>query len=169
MTLTTCRVSNCHPRTVDICLVWGNRNAWDPWAYVEQHHPDVRVEVAKLQGRVQGCVDVRRKIIWLDADLTPTQARCVLAYEIGHLEQGPTPTNPCQARAAQKAAEEWAALMLVPSDDFVAAWGNCLDLAAMASRCGVDLPTFRARIRAASDTDQDAAMQAIVNTRMSSA
>jgi hypothetical protein len=123
----------------------------------------------KLRDRVQGCVDVRRRIIWLDADLTPVQARCVLAYEIGQYEQGPTPTQPCQARAAQKAAEEWAALMLVSTEDFVSAWAHCLDLATMAARCHVDVPTFRARIRAASDSDQDLALQAIATTRLSSA
>lgn len=149
--------------------MWGNRNAWDPWAYVEQRHPNVRVEVTKLQGRIQGCVNIARGVIWLDEGLSPVQARCVLAYEIGQLERGPTPTDPCQARATQRAAEEWAALMLIPSEAFVAAWGNCLDLGLMAARCGVDVPTFRARIRAASDADQDAAMAAIANTRLSSA
>lgn len=123
----------------------------------------------KLRDRLQGCVDVRRGIIWLDEGLTPVQARCVLAYEIGQLEQGPTPAEQCQARAAQKAAEEWAALMLVSTEDFVDAWAHCLDLATMAARCGVDLPTFRARIRAASDSDQDLAVQAIATTRLSSA
>ena len=149
--------------------MWGNRNLWDPWTYVEQRHPDVRVEVAKLRDRVQGCVDVVRGIIWLDEALSPVQARCVLAYEIAQYEQGPTPTNPCMARAAQKSAEEWAALMLISTDEFIAAWANCLELPAMAARCGVDLPTFRARIRAASDSDQDMAMRAIADTRISSA
>lgn len=149
--------------------MWGNRNTWDPWTYVEQRHPDVQVVTRKLQGRIQGCVDVKKQIIWLSEDLTPVQARCTLAYEIGHYEQGVTPGNPCQARAAQKAAEEWAALMLIPSEEFATAWANCLDLPSMAARCGVDLPTFRARIRAASDADQDAAMTAIAQTRLSSA
>lgn len=149
--------------------MWGNRNFWDPWAYVEQRHPDVRVEVVKLRNRIQGCVSVRRRIIWLDKGLTPVQARCVLAYEIAQYELGPTPTDPCMARAAQRSAEEWAALMLISSDDFAAAWANCLDLTDMAARCCVDLPTFRARIRAASDADQDAAMHAIATTRITSA
>jgi len=114
-------------------------------------------------------VNVRRRIIWLDSDLTPVQARSVLAYEIAQYEQGPTPSDSCMARAAQKAAEEWAALMLIPSEVFVGAWAFCLDLAAMAAMCDVDLPTFRARIRAASDADQDAAILAIAQTRISSA
>lgn len=149
--------------------VWGNRNVWDPWAYAEQRHPDVRVVVMKLPARVQGCVDAEQRTIWLDEDLTPVQARCVLAYELGQLEHGVPSDDPCVQRARQRAAEEWAALMLIPSEVFVSAWGNCLDLSAMAARCNVDLPTFRARIRAASDADQDAAMQAIADTRISSA
>lgn len=149
--------------------MWGSRDAWDPRTYVELRHPEVRVEVMELQGRVQGCVDVDRRVIWIDAKLSPVQARCALAYEIGEYEQGPTPADPCMARAHQRAAQEWAALMLISSEEFVAAWANCLDLASMAARCGVDLPTFRARIRAASDAEQDAAMAAIANTRLSSA
>ena len=122
-----------------------------------------------LRDRVQGCVNVRKRIIWLDENLSPVQARSVLAYEIAQYEMGPAPTDPCMARAAQRSAEEWAALMLISSDEFVAAWANCLDLIAMAARCDVDLPTFRARIRAASDADQDMAMRAIADTRISSA
>lgn len=122
-----------------------------------------------LRDRVQGCVSVPRRIIWLDSGLTPIQARCVLAYEIGQYEQGPTPADSRLACAAQKAAEEWAALMLIPSETFAEAWANCLDLAAMADRCAVDLPTFRARIRAASDADQDMAIRAIAATRIESA
>ena len=123
----------------------------------------------KLRDRVQGCVDVQRRVIWLDEGLTPVQARCVLAYEIAQYELGPAPTDPCMARAVQRTAEEWAALMLVSCDDFAAAWANCLDFTTMAARCGVDVPTFRARIRAASDSDQDMAMRAIAGTRISSA
>lgn len=149
--------------------MWGSRNAWDPWTYVEEKHPDVRVVVMKLQDRVQGCVDVDRRIIWLDRGLTPVQARCVLAYELGQLEQGSTAGDPRLARAADRAAEDWAALMLIPSELFAAAWAGCLELAAMAAFCDVDVPTFRARIRAASNDDQDVCIKAIAETRRSSA
>jgi hypothetical protein len=120
-----------------------------------------------LPGRLQGCVDFEAGIVWLTMGMTDAQARCTLAYEIGQLEQGPTSTHPCLARAQQRAAEEWAALMLISTEEFTAAWAGCLDLAEMADRCGVDLQTFRARIRATSDADQDAAMQAIAATRLS--
>lgn len=147
--------------------MWGSRNTFDPWTYVEQRHPDVQVKIRALKGRVQGCVDVNKRIIWLDRGLTPVQARCILAYEIAHLEQGPTSLDPRVARAMDRAAAEWAALMLISSDMFTEAWANCLDLAAMAAYCGVDVPMFRARIRAASDADQDDAIEAIAATRLS--
>lgn len=139
---------------------------WEPHEFLRERHPDVRLVEWDLPFPVQGCADHARRIIWLARRLTVVQARCVLAFQIGALEQGPVPDDPCLARARQRAAQDWAALMLIPTDDFVAAWGNCLDLSAMADRCGVDLPTFRNRIRAASDADQDAAMRAIVETRL---
>lgn len=147
-------------------MSWGIRNRFDPWAYAEQRHPGLEVVVKKLPARVQGCVDVDRRIIWLDRDLTPVQARCVLAYELGHLEQQGAA---CGDSQMSRAAAEWAALMLIPSDLFAAAWANCLELGAMAARCDVDVPTFRARIRAASDDDQDVCIRAIAATRISSA
>lgn len=147
--------------------MWGSRAAWCPWAYVREKHPDVQVrETERLVGLALGCVDHEKRIIWLAPGMSEAQQRSTLAYEIAQLEQGPSPTDPCLARAYQRAAEEWAALMLIPSEDFISAWVGCLDLPELAARCGVDLPTFRARIRAASDADQDAAVQVISQTRL---
>ena len=147
--------------------MWGNSSRWDPWAYATERWPDVQVVEAPLPGSVQACYDPGQRIIWLDAALTRVEARCALAYQLGHLEYGPNPQDPYLAAAHHRAAVEWAALMLVPSDVFAAAWAGCLDLAAMAAYANVDLSTFRARIRAASDADQDAAVEAIAATRLS--
>lgn len=122
---------------------------------------------AHLPGRVQSGLDRKRGIIWLDFALTDIEARCCLAFELGHLKMGPPPADPRLAAAHRRAAEEWAAQMLIPGDVFAAAWGACLNLGSMAAYCGVDLPTFRNRIRASSNADQDAAMLAIVSTRLS--
>lgn len=138
-----------------------------PETYLQERHPDVRVIQTDLPGQLQGCVDHAQRIIWLDWDLDPVARRCTLAYEIGQLEQGPMPTDRRLAVAFRRAAEEWAALMLVPTEAFAAAWGGCLSLTTMADQCGVDLATFRARIRAASDADQDAAMLAITQAHLS--
>ena len=135
---------------------------WDPEVYLRQRHADVQVWESDLPDGLLGCVDHKRRIIWLSRDLCPRQRRSTLAVEIGHLEQGPTPTDhPGLASAMHRAAEEWAALMLIPTDVFAEAWGVAADLPAMASWCGVDVATFRTRIRAASDADQDLAMEAI--------
>lgn len=119
-----------------------------------------------LPGRLQGFLERDKGIIWLSVGLTPVERRCTLAYELGQLEQGPTPMDHCMAAAHERAAVDWAARMLIPSELFAQAWGGCLDLAAMAAFCDVDLAMFRARIRAASDADQDAAIEAIAATRM---
>lgn len=144
-----------------------SKKRWDPRRYLDERHPDVRVRDAWLSGRLQGQLDIEGRIIWLNLGLTPPERRSTLAFEVAQLELGPTPTDPCLAAAHARAAIDWAALMLIPSDLFVEAWAGCLDLAAMAEFCDVDLPMFRARIRAASDSDQDAAIQAIAATRLS--
>lgn len=140
---------------------------WDPDTYLSQQHPDVQVIPWDLPEPLQGCVSHKRRTIWLSSSLDPVARRCTLAYEIAELEQGPAPEDPCLARSRQRAAEEWAALMLIPSELFVSAWEHCLDLSELAARCRVDVRTFRTRIRAASDSDQDAAMEAIGRTRLS--
>lgn len=143
---------------------------FSPEAYLEENHPGVRVcETDLLPDGVQGCIDHTKRIIWLAAKMSPAARRCTLAFEIAQLEFGPTPSDPCLAAAQRRAATDWAALMLVSPEDFAAAWGGCLDLVAMAAYCAVDLATFRARIRAASDTDQDAAIEAIARMRLESA
>lgn len=138
---------------------------WDPERQAREERIGV-VETRELPDRVQACVDHERRIIWVAAGLSPAQRRSVVAYELGEMHQGPAPVDPCLAAAYRRAAEEWAALMLIPTEEFIAAWVGCLDLSAMAARCGVDLPTFRCRIRAASDADQDAVIQAIAQTRL---
>lgn len=139
---------------------------WEPDAYLTDRHPDVRVIPWDLPEPVQGCISHKQRTIWLATNLDPVQRRCALAYEIGQLEQGPAPEDPFLARDRQRRAEEWAALMLIPTDVFVAAWEHCLDISEMAARCRVDVRTFRTRIRAASDDDQDLAMAAIGQTRL---
>lgn len=140
---------------------------WCPDEYLRSRYPSVRVEETALQGRLQGCLERDKGIIWLSIGLTPIERRCTLAEEIGQLHLGPTPEDPCMAAMHRRAAVDWAARMLISSEEFVEAWANCLDLVTMAAYCDVDLPMFRARIRAASDADQDAAMTAIINSRLS--
>lgn len=149
-------------------MYWGETaERWCPAGFLSSRHPDVRVYEVDLPGRLLGCIDHDQRIIWLRAGLSDVVRRCTLAYEAAQLEQGPTPEDPCLAAAHQRAATEWAAQMLIPSEMFAAAWADCLDLATMAAFCEVDLAMFRARMRAASDADQDAAIDAIAATRLS--
>ncbi len=121
----------------------------------------------ELPGQLQGCIDHAKRIIWLDVGLSRVARRCTLAFEIAQLELGPTPDHPCLAAARRRAAVDWAALMLITSEEFAAVWAHSIDLSAMAALLEVDVATFRARIRAASDSDQDAVMEIIGQTRLS--
>lgn len=135
--------------------------AFNPEHYLRQQHPGVQVLTTELPQPIQGCIDHEQRIIWLDSRLSPTARRCTLAFEVAQLELGPTPADPLLAAAHRRSALDWAALMLISSEMFAAAWSNYLDLPSMATACQVDLATFRARMRAASDADQDAAVEGI--------
>jgi hypothetical protein len=140
---------------------------WSPDEYMRERYPDWRVVEWDLQPGLLSCRDCGERIIYLARGLDRVRRRCVLAFEAGRLLQGPTPADPCLAAARQRAAVDWAAVMLIPSELFVEAWGHCVELPELAAYCGVDVPTFRNRIRAASDGDQDAAMEAIGRMRLS--
>jgi hypothetical protein len=149
-------------------MYWGSTDdGWDPEGYLSSRYPSIEIRDYDLPGRLQGFYERKRGIIWLSTNLSLVERRSTLAYQAGKLEQGPTPEDPCLAAMHERAAMDWAARMLIPSHAFAAAWARCLDLAQMAAYCDVDLPMFRARIRAASDADQDAAIAAIIDTRLS--
>jgi hypothetical protein len=130
---------------------------WDPWSVAASQHPDVQVIVTEtLPPRMQGCVDHKRRIIWLAADLTKIQARCTLAYEIAELQQGPIPADPCTAAAHRRAAEEWAAIMMIPTEALLDGFLTAGSIPEIAARLGVDPPTLRARLRGLTNDEQDA-------------
>lgn len=141
--------------------MWGDSAQWSPWTHVQKRHPDVQVIEMELPGQLQGCVDHDQRIIWLAAGLDTRQRRCTLAYEIGQLEQGPTPTDPCLAAAHRRAAEDWAARMLIPTRGLLEGFSKSYSLAQIADGLQVDLPMLRARLRGLSDAEQDAVMDTI--------
>lgn len=126
-------------------------------------HPVVQVVITELDAGLHGCVDVGKRIIWLDSGLTPTQQRGVLAYEIGQLLRGPLPADSCAAAAHRRDCEDWAARRLVPLSDLLDAFLMFSDLPGMADWLDVDLPTLRARCRGLTDDEQDQVMAAIRN------
>jgi hypothetical protein len=139
---------------------------WDPDKYVREQHPDVRVIDACMSGRVLGGVDHEDRTIWLNKGLSPAARRSTLAYEIAHLRQGPTPADARLAAAHQRDAAEWAARMLIDSDDFVAAFGVACDYREVAAMLDVDVPTVRARLRGLTDGEQDDVFAAILRLRL---
>lgn len=122
-----------------------------------------------LPGGIQGCVDHERRIIWLSKNLTRVERDCVLAYEIGQLLQGPTSSHPCLAAAQRRAAEDWAAQMLIPTEEFLAGFAVSFDLREIADYLEVDLRTLRTRIRGGSDEEQDRIMAGLAQSRSSAA
>jgi hypothetical protein len=133
----------------------GNSNHWDPWAFVREI--DARVVITtELPDRVLGGVDHKRRIIWLAQGLTEVEANCALAYEIAELQQGPIPADPCTAAAHRRAAEEWAAIMMIPIEAMLDAFLTAGTIPEIAARLGVDPATLRARLRGLTNDEQDA-------------
>lgn len=149
--------------------MWGETESepFSPEQYLALRHPRWRIVDRDLDGPLLGCLDFTRNRIYLQQGVGPVIRRSTLAYEIGQLEHGPAPRDPMLAAARQRAAIDWAARMLIPTPLFVAAWQVSLDLAELAAFCGVDLPMFRARIRAGTDHEQDVVMEAIAQYRLS--
>lgn len=138
---------------------------FDPERYALQHHPGVEViETDRLPGRVLGCVDHVKGIIWLARGLSEVERRCTLAFELGQLEQGPTPVDPFLAAAHQRSAEDWATRMLIPAECLFSGFRLSRELPVIAAFLQVDLPMLRARMRAMTDEEQDAAMAAIADS-----
>lgn len=114
-----------------------------------------------LPGELLGCVDLEKRIIYLAPGMDEVRARCTLAFELGQLEQGVAPEDSCLARAYQRAAEEWAARMLIPAHDLYAAFLGSAYLPQIAAMLNVDLPTLRTRLRGMTDEEQDGVMHAL--------
>lgn len=108
-----------------------------------------------------GCVDHAKKIIWLDSRLTQAERRSTLAHEIGHLERGAAPCDPELASYEERAIDEWASRLLIPTYMLVRAFQWSADLAEIAEELWVDMHMLRARMRGMTDAEQDAVMEAI--------
>lgn len=143
----------------------GEAERFCPRQYLYERHPGVRIEEMELPGGLQGCVDHEQRIIWIATGLTRVQRRCTIAYELGQLRQGPTPTDPYLAAAHRRAAEDWAARMLIPTAQLLDGFRCCSDIPSIAEGLGVDTPTLRARLRNLTDEEQDALLDVIRGMR----
>lgn len=129
------------------------RRPWSPWRHLREHYPDVPVHEVELPPGWLGCVDVEKRIVWLDSRLTPAERRSTLAHEIGHLERGIAchwaPTHP-----EEKAADEWAARRLIdiPSLTRALQWSQRLE--DIAEELWVDVHIVRARLGALSPDEE---------------
>lgn len=147
----------------------GETGQFSPRDFLRSTYPDVDVRTTQLPGRLQGCVDLERRIVWLAEGLTHVEERCVLAYEIGQLIRGPLPEDPVVAAAHRRDAEDWAARMLISTEALVDGFSLFRRLPEIAEWLEVDLPTLRARLRGLTDHEQDAAMEALGRQQPSAA
>lgn len=146
-------------------MLWGE--TWNPVMYLEVRHPDVAViDTDQLPPGVLGAIDHTQRAIWLATGLPDHVRRCTLAFEIGHLEAGPSRGDHQRGAALDAAAAEWAARQLVPFPELCMALAATCRLpahqanTAVARMLGVDVATVRARRRSLTDAEQDAAIDA---------
>ncbi len=123
---------------------------WDPWAHWQEWYPDVQVVTMKLPDGLRGCIDVQRRIIWLDETLTPAERRSTLSYELGYLELGPIDLD----GGGGEMVYDWASRLLVPFDDLLRACRRYDDLDDVAEQLSVDVPMLKARLRGLTDEEQ---------------
>lgn len=106
------------------------------------------------------CVDLDKRLIWLDSRLTQAERRCSLAHELGHLERGSL-CDPAAHTAEERAVEEWAARRLIDAHALSHALQWSCHLDEVAEELWVDEHLVRARLRCLTDDEQDVIFQAI--------
>lgn len=95
----------------------------------------VTVATACLPEPLRGVYDWRAEMVVYDYRLTPVEQRCVLAHELGHVYYGHTRFGD---RAAEDAADVYAAWLLIDPDEYVAAEMIDPAPAAIADELGVE-------------------------------
>lgn len=135
---------------------------WNPWLHLRQHHPDVRVHEVELPRHRLGCVDLARRIVWLDWRLTDAERRSTLAHEIGHLERGMC-CDPIAQPAEERAVDDWAARLLIDARALVRAIQWSAHLPEIADELCVDMYMVEARLRGLTDDEQDFIVATIMN------
>lgn len=138
---------------------------WSPWRHLRTRFRDVRVYELELDGDLLGCVDVDRRLIWLDSRLTEAERRCTLAHELGHLERG-SACSPGAGSREEQAVEEWAAVRLIDARALARALQWSCRVEEIADELWVDEHAVRARFRTLTDEEQDLILVAIEKTRV---
>lgn len=101
---------------------------------------EVEVHIARLPSDRLGAYDHRRRRILLARGLTPVEQRSVLAHELGHalfMHVG-------ESEAGERAAERFAARVLIDPDALAAACAWTHDDAELADELGVTVDIVRA-------------------------
>lgn len=143
----------------------GEPAPWSPWRYLREKHPGFHVHEVELEPGLLGCTDHQRRLIWLDSRLTAAEKRCTLAHELGHLALD-TACGHQAFPAAEQLVDEWAASRLIRGRDLARSFSWSLHLSEIAEELFVDVKTLRARIRCATDEEQDWVMAVIARRQL---
>ncbi|UTN92961.1 IrrE-like protein [Gordonia phage Finkle] len=123
----------------------------NPWRYLAEHHPDVRVVWTRLDGVHRGFTDGRT--IWMDNRLSQAQRRITVCHETFHIERGIIPADAIEeARVERLTAER-----LITTDQLIDAlrWHRHRpSLQGLAETLWVDVPTVQCRLKTMNVTEQ---------------
>ncbi|UXE05011.1 IrrE-like protein [Gordonia phage Lton] len=115
---------------------------FNPWRYLAEHHPQVKVVWTRLPGAVRAVTDGRT--IWMDERLCQVQRRIAVCHETFHIERGIIPADSFEERRV----EVLTAQRMIALDDLVEAlrWNRAPTEAALADMLWVEPATVRTRL-----------------------
>lgn len=115
---------------------------FNPWRYLAEHHPQVKVVWTQLPGAVRAVTDGHT--IWMDARLCQVQRRIAVCHETFHIERGIIPADEVEERRVDRLT----AVRMIALDDLVDALrGNRHpDIAGLADMLWVEPATVRTRL-----------------------
>lgn len=123
----------------------------DAIVHAEIHRLRARVIFCELASGNAGESDVQARIVWISDRLAPVEARCTVMHELAHIDlQHVVTGDPDIDGPLEDAADEWAAIRLIPDVVLAHARDVSYDEREMAEHCGVDEGTMTARLRPAS-------------------
>lgn len=114
---------------------------FNPWSYLADHHPHVRVVWTLLRGP-RAVTDGHT--IWMDRRLCQTQRRVVVCHETLHIERGIIPADALEERRVDRLTAE----RMIAVDDLVDAlrWNRHPTISGLADMLWVEPATVQTRL-----------------------
>lgn len=117
---------------------------FNPWRYLADHHPHVKVVWTRLPGNLRAVTD-GASVIWMDERLCQSQRRVVLCHETLHIERGIIPADSVEERRVERLTAQ----RMIELDDLVDAlrWNRHPTEEALADMLWVEPATVRTRLK----------------------